>query len=194
MALVFCQLHQRGNYKLSWKCWKNAMTKLNSVWTKKKHKLWFLERVVIYQDRRSAFTKVNQIEVVNSYCYLGFTFITMHSAKLGTNHLAAKGKKTSLSFMQSFSKMQGNDLKKCLYYFSIYSSEIWGLQTLESIEKVHMLACKRFLGVPIRTPNTMIYGLARYPLLVNSDLRCIQKSKTEMTASIQGNKSKHTRG
>ena len=37
-----------------------------------------------------------------------------------------------------------------------------------------MLACQRFLGVPMLTPNTMSYGeLGRYSLIVNSYRRCI---------------------
>ena len=45
------------------------------------------------------FYEGNQIEVVNSYCYLGFTFSTMLSAKLDIRHLATKRQKSSLSFM-----------------------------------------------------------------------------------------------
>ena len=34
-----------------------------------------------------------------------------------------------------------------------------------------MMACKRFLGVPQKTPNKLMYGeLGRYPLFVNSTL------------------------
>ena len=45
------------------------------------------------------------------------------------------------------------------------ASEIWGTVRLDDIEKVHMMACKRFLGVPLRTPNKMVHGeLGRYPL------------------------------
>ena len=51
----------------------------------------------------------------------------------------------------------------------LYSSEIWGLQKLENIEKIHLKACKRFLRVLIRTTNIMVYGdLARFPLFINS--------------------------
>jgi hypothetical protein len=53
----------------------------------------------------------------------------------------------------------------------LYSSEVWGLHKLDSIEKVH----KRFLGVPICTPNNMIYGdLGRYPLYRNSSINTIR--------------------
>ena len=57
----------------------------------------------------------------------------------------------------------------------MYASEIWGTVRLDGIEKVHMMACKRFLGVPLRTPNKMVYGeLGRYPLFVNSTLRFLK--------------------
>jgi hypothetical protein len=57
----------------------------------------------------------------------------------------------------------------------LYSSEIWGLCKLQSVERVHMFVCKRFLNVPIKTPNIMIYGeLGRYPLYINSYIRCIK--------------------
>ena len=57
----------------------------------------------------------------------------------------------------------------------LYSSEIWGLHRLDSIERVHLMACKRYLGVPIRTPNKMVYGeLGRFPLFVASYVRCVK--------------------
>ena len=57
----------------------------------------------------------------------------------------------------------------------MFASEIWGIVRLDGLEKVHMMACKRFLGVPLRTPNKMVYGeLGRYPLFVNSTLRCLK--------------------
>ena len=57
----------------------------------------------------------------------------------------------------------------------LYSSEIWGLHTLDSIERVHLMACKRYLDVPSRTPNKMVYEeLGRYPLFIASYVRCIK--------------------
>ena len=40
---------------------------------------------------------------------------------------------------------------------------------LDNIERVHMMACKHFLRVPLRTPNKMVYD----SLFVNSTLRCL---------------------
>ena len=57
----------------------------------------------------------------------------------------------------------------------MYASEICGTVRLDGIEKVHMMACKCFLGVPLRTPNKMVCGeLGRYPLFVNTELRCLK--------------------
>ena len=53
----------------------------------------------------------------------------------------------------------------------MYASDIWGTERFYNIERVHMMACMHFLGVPQKTPNKMVYGgLGRYPLFVNSTL------------------------
>ena len=57
----------------------------------------------------------------------------------------------------------------------LYSSEIWGLHRLDSIKRVNLMAWERYLGVPIRTPNKMVYGeLGRFPLFVASYVRCVK--------------------
>ena len=84
--------------------------------------------------------------------------------------------------MYVFPKMQRNDKETFFKIFDskiqsvlLYSSEIWGLHILDSIERVHLMACKRYLGVPSRTPNKMVYGeLGRYPLFIASHVRCIK--------------------
>ena len=49
----------------------------------------------------------------------------------------------------------------------MYASKIWGTERLDNIERVHIMECKRFFGVPQKTPNKMVYGeLGRYPLLL----------------------------
>ena len=122
------------------------------------------------------------LEVVNSYCYLGFTFTTMLSIKQGTKHLTTKGKKAVYLLCRTFQKCKEMSQKTFFKIFDskmqsvlLYSSEIWGLQRLDSIEKVHLIACKRYLGVPMRTPNKMVYGeLGRYPLFVNTYIRTVK--------------------
>ena len=58
----------------------------------------------------------------------------------------------------------------------LHSSEIWGLEDYcYQVEKTHLFALKRFLGVSQRTPNNMIYGdTARYPLYINAYVRTVR--------------------
>jgi hypothetical protein len=124
----------------------------------------------------------SELEVVNKYCYLGYTFTTMLSLKQGTDHLVTKGKKAVFFLCKAFQKCK--EMTRDTFFKNVdakvqsillYSSEIWGLNRLENIERVHLQACKRFLGVPVKTPNKMIYGeLGRFPLFVNSHIRCIK--------------------
>ena len=55
-----------------------------------------------------------------------------------------------------------------------YGSEIWGLSdNQESIERVHLSALKRFMGVNSKSPRHLIYGeTGRHPVFVNTYARC----------------------
>ena len=55
-----------------------------------------------------------------------------------------------------------------------YGAELWGLdKAAMHIEKVHLFALKKFLGVHMRTPNDLVYGeTGRYPIYLNSCIRC----------------------
>ena len=122
------------------------------------------------------------LEIVNEYCYLGFVFTTKLSIRKGVHHMVLKAKK-ALNFLSKL-------IHNCKYitrdcYFRIfeskilpiliYGSEVWGTMKLDSIETIHMMACKRYLGLPKNTPNRMIYGeLGRYPLYITTYIRCVK--------------------
>ena len=59
---------------------------------------------------------------------------------------------------------------------ALYGAELWGLENAaRQCEKVHLFALKKFLGVEMRTPNDFVYGETnRYPLYINSIIRCIR--------------------
>ena len=90
-------------------------------------------------------------------------------------HLASKGKKAAIQLCRELS------LRNYFKIFDVkiqpillHASETWSYR-LEHIKKVHLLVCKRFLDVPTKTPNKMVYGeLGRYPLYVNSFVACIR--------------------
>ncbi len=57
----------------------------------------------------------------------------------------------------------------------LYGSEIWGCKVFYTIEKIHLLACKKFLNVSISTPSNMVYGeCGRFPLYIVSHTRCLK--------------------
>lgn len=156
--------------------------KLKLTVNKDKTKVMVFRKGGFLGDREKWFFEGSPIEVVNKYCYLGFTFTTMLSFNLGTSHLVAKGKKAVYLICRAFQNCREMSPETFFRIFDskvqsilLYSSEIWGYQRLECIEKVHMLACKRFLGVPLKTPNKMVYGeLGRFPLYINSTVRCLK--------------------
>ena len=57
----------------------------------------------------------------------------------------------------------------------LYSSEVWGLTRFETVEKIHLFACKKFLSVSGKTPNTLVYGeTGRYPLYIDSSVSAVR--------------------
>lgn len=133
-----------------------------------KHDVWYLNN--------------EKVEVVNQYCYLGYIFSPTASPKIGTSQLVKKGKKALIALTNAFKKTREMTPDA---YFKIfdgkilpiltYASEVWGLNRLDSVEKVHLQGCKSFLGVPIQTPNKMVYGdLGRYPLFINTCISTVR--------------------
>jgi hypothetical protein len=104
------------------------------------------------------------------------------SLKRGVDALAVKGRRACIDCIRHVRKL--NDISKSCFFkifdsqvqsVLLYSSEMWGLSRLENIEKVHTLACKRFLNVPLKVSNKLVYGeIGRYPLYINSAVRCIK--------------------
>ena len=149
---------------------------------KDKTKIMVFRKGGFLGQREKWFFEGNELEVVNKYCYLGYTFTTMLSFNLGTSHLVAKGKKAVHLLCRAFQTCKEMSPETFFRIFDakiqailLYSSEIWGYQRLECIERVHLLACKRFLGVPLKTPNKMVYSeLGRFPLFINSSIRCLK--------------------
>ena len=119
-----------------------------------------------------------KLGVVNSYTYLGYIFTTMLSTNQSVNYLAMKRRKATLACGRALSSGEiprKPFSKYFLYRYILYGAEIWGLQCLKNVEKVHTFARKRFLNVSVRTPNKSVYReLGRYPLYINSCMRSIK--------------------
>ena len=123
-----------------------------------------------------------EIEIVNSFKYLGFTLTTKLSYSCALSEIARKGKGKVAQLLRTMYRL-GN-LNPILFYklfdaqvtpTILYSSELWGNDIYDVIEKVHTFAGKRLLSVDMRTPNNMIYGeTGRNPMYIQSTIRAVK--------------------
>ena len=163
-------------------CLKECCTSLHMEVNREKTKIMVFRKGGYLGEHEKWYYDGCLLEVVNEYCYLGFRFTTMLSLKLGTKHLVEKGRKAAFYLCRTYHRLK--EMTKSTFFkifdskvqsVLLYSAEIWGLCRLDNIERVQLMVCKRFLGVPTKTPNKMIYGeLGRYPLFVNSYVRCLK--------------------
>lgn len=87
-----------------------------------------------------------------------------------------------MAILYSLNKYQNNSVEVFVKLFDCqiqpivqYGAEIWGIERGKEIEKLHLFALKKFLHIPSKTPNDIVYGeLGRFPLFVNSYVACIR--------------------
>ena len=128
------------------------------------------------------FLKDTPIEVVNRYKYLGFPFTTKLSVSSALFDQSVKAKQKIVQLLKTMWNLHTMSPKIFFKMFDaqvqpvlLYGSELWGVTRRPNVEAVHLFACKRFLGVDTRSPNSMCYGeLGRYPLFVNSTVRAVK--------------------
>ena len=123
-----------------------------------------------------------RIEVVNRYKYLGYTLTTKLSVDIALSEYAGRAKGRIINIFRAlyrlgkidwgvFFKIFDSQVKPML----LYGSEIWGMRNREIIEKVHLYACKKLLGVSPKTPNAFVHcELNCYPLLIDARNRAIK--------------------
>ena len=126
----------------------------------------------------------DKLEVVNSYKYLGYTLTTKLSVDIALAEYAGRAKGRVVSIVRILYKLGQLDIQLFFKLFDtqvkpilLYAAEIWGTREkgLEAIERVHLFACRKLLGVTSKTPKTLIYSeLNRYPLKIDSIMRTIK--------------------
>ena len=125
------------------------------------------------------------IEVVNGYKYLGYTLTTKLSIETPLSEFAGKAKGKVITIFKTLYKL--GKIEPSIFFklfdaqikpMMLYAAELWGIASDESIatiEKVHMFACKRLLGVTPRTPNALVQAeLNRYPLKIDAQTRAVK--------------------
>jgi hypothetical protein len=122
--------------------------------------------------------------VVNVYKYLGIMFSTRLSFSAACRDLISRAKNALRCIQRKLYILNNNSLSVFLKLFDCcvqpiaqYGSELWALDDVANVhvEKLHLFALKRFLGVDMRTPNDLVYGdTGRYPIVIHSKIRCIK--------------------
>ena len=123
-----------------------------------------------------------KIENVNSYKYLGYTFTTKLSTEIALAEFAGRAKGKVISIFKALYKIGKIDISIFFHLFDcqvkpmiLYASEIWGNNVQYSLEKVHMFAARKLIGVSSKTPRQLVYGeLNRYPLVIDSKIKTLK--------------------
>ena len=123
-----------------------------------------------------------KLETVNSYKYLGYTFTTKLSTEIALAEFAGRAKGKVISIFKALYKIGKIDISIFFHLFDsqvrpmiLYASEIWGNNVQFTLEKVHMFAARKLLGVSIKTPRQLIYGeLNRHPLEIDSKIKTLK--------------------
>ena len=124
----------------------------------------------------------DKIETVNSYKYLGYTFTTKLSTEIAVAEFAGRAKGKIISIFKALYKVGKINITTFFHLYDcqvkpmiLYASEIWGNNTQYILEKVHMFAAKKLLGVSSKTPKQLIYGeLNRYPIEIDCKVKTLK--------------------
>ena len=121
-----------------------------------------------------------QLELVDSFKYLGVTFSKSNSFNLNIKELFDKATKAMYGVIGKCRKHNLTiDCKldmfdKVIKPILLYGCEVWGYHNSKIFEKLHLKFCKHILNLKSTTPNFMVYGeLGRYPLIINIKVRII---------------------
>ena len=124
----------------------------------------------------------HKLQVVNCYTYLGLNFTTRLSFNNATSPFIAKAKQSCFQINRSLNSINCYNLNvfaklfdSKVYPVLSYACELWGMNDMPEIEKVHTVCMKRFLNVSIHCSNVTLYAdTGRYPLSINHKLRCVK--------------------
>lgn len=122
-----------------------------------------------------------EIEIVNTFNYLGVVFSSGGSFSHATKTLSGKGIRAMNTLFQVTNGMNVpvNIMFNLFdaYVLSIlnHSCEVWGFLKAEDIERVHRKFCKWLLNVKMTTNTLSLYSeLGRFPLYINRYVRIVK--------------------
>lgn len=122
-----------------------------------------------------------EIEIVNSFNYLGIVLSSGGSFIKATNTLSGKSLKAMNALLSITKRMQVpidvmfNLFDSFVLSILNYGCEVWGFSMGENIERIHRKFCKYLINVKMSTNNLSLaaeYG--RFPLYIGRQVRIIQ--------------------
>lgn len=135
-------------------------------------------KICIFQKRRQAAARAwiynnEELEIVDSFCYLGLKFYYNGNIEMSTKTLSEQALRAANNLLALFKRISF-DVKTKLSLFDslvtpiiLYGAEYWGIFDIKNVDRIHIKFCKHILGVKQQTPNSAIYGeLGRYPLSI----------------------------
>ena len=136
------------------------------------------------------------IEVVKSFTYLGVVFSYNSNFKCNTDYLLHQGQRAKFSLLQkvrhlSLSPSISYDLfLKSVVPVLLYGCEVWGFNSFQTIEVLHLSFLKSILNVRKSTANCMVYGeLGAFPLNISCKSRMVtfwHKLHTDRSDKLSG--------
>ena len=123
-----------------------------------------------------------ELSVVNVYKYLGLDFTTRLSFNNATSSFIAKAKQSCYEITKSLNYLNCYNMNVFMKLFDSkvqpvlsYACELWGMNEIPEIERVHTSCLKRFLNVSTHCSNVTLYAeTGRYPLSITFKIRCVK--------------------
>ena len=123
-----------------------------------------------------------ELNIVNSYRYLGIDFTTKLSFSNAIRPFTVKAKKVCYDISRSLNDIGCHSLDVFSKLFDskvmpilTYGCELWGLNDFIEVERVHTTCFKRFLNVSTHCANITLYAdTGRLPLSITTKIRCVK--------------------
>ena len=122
-----------------------------------------------------------EVEIVNSFTYLGVVFTSGGSFMQNAKTLSGKALRAMHQLLQIIKEVETPMNISFKLFDSLvasvlmYGSEIWGYINAECIERVHRKFCKYMLNVKLSTNTYAVYSeLGRYPLIIERQTRMVK--------------------
>ena len=135
-------------------------------------------KICVFESRKSKnthkfFIEGREIEIVDSFTYLGIKFYYTGSFNLAIRTLQEQALRAFGTLLQLFDRLP-LDIKTKLSLFDsmvrpilLYGAEVWGIYKFKARDKLHIKFLKSLLGVKMQIPNYAVLGeFGRYPLSI----------------------------